>query len=93
MTRKKFLAERKLNHPFAESTKWKHPLAELLETEEKRLLLRGKLKLDIDATSESLSNTEEGTDKQISQNDAKAKGRAGHRNPVRDKTGKSNSES
>lgn len=65
---------------------------ELLETEEKRLLLRGKLKLDIVNASDMPSNTKKGFDKQIGKKDGKAKGRVGRRNPVRDKTGRSRSE-
>lgn len=59
---------------------------ELSETEEKRLLLRGNLKLAISKSSENASpSVSKGENEATSK---KTNRRAGKRNPVRDKTGK-----
>lgn len=61
---------------------------ELLEDEEKRLLLRAKMNLDIALLNKSRSaKNETGTGKTSSKRDGKAKNNVGRRKPVRDKIG------
>lgn len=58
---------------------------ELLETEEKQLLLRGNLKLEISKSSNNVSPSVSKGETEASSK--KSSQRAGKRNPVRDKTG------
>lgn len=61
---------------------------ELLEPEEKRLVLRGKLKLDITATSQDSSDPNHKLNKHTNNNHSKNR-QVGRRRPTRDKVGTS----
>jgi hypothetical protein len=64
---------------------------ELLETEEKRLLLRGGLNLNAITASVKPLNLEGEKDRKTSKKKGRAGGRVGRRNPKRDKTGRNDS--